>query len=117
MPQHVSLFFRLLCLLLHYSYCFDLPFCICRDSKMSFFFLGRDHHQQSLINDVLSIMTHILNEEVSHQLMDVILGNLIQESKVSVGRLLFFGSSKTVFNLCTRTLSQKGVYALLEEAI
>nr|ACD56617.1 hypothetical binding protein [Gossypioides kirkii] len=47
----------------------------------TFFSVVRDHHQQSLINDVLSIMTHILNEEVSHQLMDVILGNLIQESK------------------------------------
>ncbi|GMJ02433.1 hypothetical protein like AT1G77600 [Hibiscus trionum] len=46
-----------------------------------FFSVVRDHHQQSLINDILSIMTDILNEEVSLQLMDVILGNLIQESK------------------------------------
>lgn len=50
-----------------------------------FSFLLRDHHQPSLINDVLSIMTHILNEEVSDQLIDLILRNLIQESKVSVG--------------------------------
>ncbi|XVF36899.1 hypothetical protein REPUB_Repub19eG0098700 [Reevesia pubescens] len=46
-----------------------------------FFSVVRDHHQQSLINDILSIMTHILNEEVSHQLMDVILRNLIRENK------------------------------------
>ncbi|XP_022768195.1 sister chromatid cohesion protein PDS5 homolog A-like isoform X10 [Durio zibethinus] len=46
-----------------------------------FFSVVRDHHQQSLINDILSIMTHILNEEVSHELMDLILRNLIQESK------------------------------------
>ncbi|XVF64578.1 hypothetical protein PTKIN_Ptkin09bG0180000 [Pterospermum kingtungense] len=46
-----------------------------------FFSVVRDHHQPSLINDVLSIMTHILNEEVSDELIDVILRNLIQESK------------------------------------
>ncbi|WRX29852.1 hypothetical protein QQP08_022339 [Theobroma cacao] len=46
-----------------------------------FFSVVREHHQQSLINDILSIMTHILNEEVSHQLTDVILRNLVQESK------------------------------------
>ncbi|XP_021284773.1 sister chromatid cohesion protein PDS5 homolog A isoform X2 [Herrania umbratica] len=46
-----------------------------------FFSVVREHHQQSLINDILSIMTHILNEEVSHQLTDVILRNLVLESK------------------------------------
>ncbi|KAE8694757.1 esterase-like [Hibiscus syriacus] len=46
-----------------------------------FFSVVRDHHQQSLINNILSIMSDILNEEVSPQLMDVILGNLIQECK------------------------------------
>ncbi|KAE8690421.1 putative translation initiation factor if-3 [Hibiscus syriacus] len=46
-----------------------------------FFSVVRDHHQQSLINDILSIMSDILNEEVSSQLMEVILGNLIQERK------------------------------------
>ncbi|XP_022773246.1 sister chromatid cohesion protein PDS5 homolog A-like isoform X6 [Durio zibethinus] len=46
-----------------------------------FFSVVRDHHQQSLINDILSIMVHILNEEVSDQLMDVIFRNLIKEGK------------------------------------
>lgn len=46
-------------------------------------FLDREHHPQSLINDILSIMTHILNEEVSQALLDVILRNLVKEGKVS----------------------------------
>ncbi|OMO93987.1 Armadillo-like helical [Corchorus capsularis] len=48
-----------------------------------FFSVVRDHHQQSLINDILSIMTHILilNENVSDQLVEVLLRNLIQENK------------------------------------
>ncbi|XP_015571530.1 sister chromatid cohesion protein PDS5 homolog B isoform X2 [Ricinus communis] len=44
-----------------------------------FFSIVRENHQRSLINDVLSIMTHILNEEASLPLSDVILRNLVKE--------------------------------------
>ncbi|CAK7346982.1 unnamed protein product [Dovyalis caffra] len=42
-----------------------------------------EHHQQSLINEILSIMKHILNEEASQALSDVILLNLIKEGKAA----------------------------------
>ncbi|XP_043809611.1 sister chromatid cohesion protein PDS5 homolog A isoform X1 [Manihot esculenta] len=44
-----------------------------------FFSVVRENHQRSLINDIMSIMTHILNEEASKPLSDVILRNLIKE--------------------------------------
>ncbi|KAF4390087.1 hypothetical protein G4B88_005005 [Cannabis sativa] len=47
----------------------------------TFFSVVREHHQQSLINDILSIMTDILNEEVTQLLLDVILHNLLKEEK------------------------------------
>ncbi|XP_062078396.1 sister chromatid cohesion protein PDS5 homolog B isoform X2 [Humulus lupulus] len=46
-----------------------------------FFSVVREHHQRSLINDILSIMTHILNEEATQPLLDVILQNLLKEEK------------------------------------
>lgn len=48
---------------------------------IGFFF--REHHQRSLINDIISILSDILNEEASQPLLDVILGNLLKEGKVS----------------------------------
>ncbi|POO00116.1 Coatomer beta subunit [Trema orientale] len=57
----------------------------CNDLVMEmfniFFSVVREHHQRSLINDILSIMTHILNEEASQPLLDVILRNLLDEGK------------------------------------
>lgn len=53
-------------------------------------FVFREHHQRSLINDMLSIMTHILNEEASQPLLDVILRNLLKEGKVSVSVVCIF---------------------------
>ncbi|XP_050211868.1 sister chromatid cohesion protein PDS5 homolog B [Mercurialis annua] len=44
-----------------------------------FFSVVRESHQKSLINDILSIMTHIINEESSLSLSDVILRNLVKE--------------------------------------
>ncbi|KAJ9167086.1 hypothetical protein P3X46_021763 [Hevea brasiliensis] len=44
-----------------------------------FFSVVRENHQRSLINDIMSIMTHILNEEASKPLSDVILRNLVKE--------------------------------------
>ncbi|KAK8649157.1 hypothetical protein V6N13_129891 [Hibiscus sabdariffa] len=67
-----------------------------------FFSLVRDHHQQSLINDILSIMTDILNEEVSQQLMDIILGNLIQESKDTASAASQLAAS--VIQICAEKL-------------
>ncbi|KAM1022944.1 hypothetical protein COP2_045050 [Malus domestica] len=46
-----------------------------------FFSVVRQHHQQSLINDILSIMVHILNEEASQPLLNVVLQNLVKELK------------------------------------
>ncbi|XP_021806603.1 sister chromatid cohesion protein PDS5 homolog A isoform X3 [Prunus avium] len=46
-----------------------------------FFSVVRVHHQQTLINDVLSVMVHILNEEASQPLLDVVLQNLVKEGK------------------------------------
>ncbi|XP_068341361.1 sister chromatid cohesion protein PDS5 homolog B isoform X2 [Pyrus communis] len=46
-----------------------------------FFSVVRQHHQQSLMNDILSIMVHILNEEASQPLLDVVLRNLVKEAK------------------------------------
>uniref|UniRef100_A0A2P2M3Q4 Uncharacterized protein MANES_18G076700 n=1 Tax=Rhizophora mucronata TaxID=61149 RepID=A0A2P2M3Q4_RHIMU len=48
-----------------------------------FFSVVRERHQQSLINDILSIMIHILNEEASQPLSDVILRNLALEGKAA----------------------------------
>ncbi|KDP32795.1 hypothetical protein JCGZ_12087 [Jatropha curcas] len=44
-----------------------------------FFSIVRENHQRSLINDILSIMGHILNEEASQPLSDLILQNLVKE--------------------------------------
>ncbi|EXB44382.1 hypothetical protein L484_020194 [Morus notabilis] len=46
-----------------------------------FFSVVREHHQRSLVNDILSIVTHILNEEASQPLLDLILRNLLKEGK------------------------------------
>ncbi|KAM1013870.1 hypothetical protein FF1_043727 [Malus domestica] len=46
-----------------------------------FFSVVRQHHQQSLINDILSIMVHILNEKASQPLLNVVLQNLLKELK------------------------------------
>lgn len=55
----------------------------------SFFLKYRENHQQSLINHIMSIMTHILNEETSQTVLDVIMRNLVKEGKVS-GLCLFW---------------------------
>ncbi|KAK2659490.1 hypothetical protein Ddye_006023 [Dipteronia dyeriana] len=47
----------------------------------NFFSIVSEHHQQNLINDILSIMTHILNEEVTQPLLEVILQNLVKQGK------------------------------------
>ncbi|KAF9608421.1 hypothetical protein IFM89_009787 [Coptis chinensis] len=46
-----------------------------------FFSVVREHHQQSLLQSMLSIMTLILEEKVSQPLLDVILRNLLKEEK------------------------------------
>lgn len=46
-------------------------------------FLCREKHEKSLINDIMSILTHIIDEEASEQLLEVILRNLLKEEKVS----------------------------------
>ncbi|KAH7567871.1 hypothetical protein JRO89_XS07G0171100 [Xanthoceras sorbifolium] len=46
-----------------------------------YFILCSEHHQQNLINDILSIMTHILNEEVTQPVLEVILQNLVKQGK------------------------------------
>lgn len=43
----------------------------------------REHHQQSVVKAILSIMTLILKEKVSQPLLDVILQNLLKEGKVN----------------------------------
>ncbi|XP_065880511.1 sister chromatid cohesion protein PDS5 homolog B [Euphorbia lathyris] len=48
-----------------------------------FFSIVRENHQATLIDDLLSIMTHILHEEASQALSDVILRNLIKEGKAA----------------------------------
>jgi sister-chromatid-cohesion protein PDS5 len=53
------------------------------NNALHFFFKCRENHQQSLINHIMSIMTHILNEETSQTVLDVILRNLVKEGKVS----------------------------------
>ncbi|KAJ8770754.1 hypothetical protein K2173_021401 [Erythroxylum novogranatense] len=47
----------------------------------TFFSVVRECHGPSLINDLLSIMTSILNEEASQPLLDVILGSLVKEGQ------------------------------------
>lgn len=51
---------------------------------VSYFIVCSEHHQQNLINDILSIMTHVLHEEVTAPLMEVILQNLVKQEKVRV---------------------------------
>ncbi|XP_059435125.1 sister chromatid cohesion protein PDS5 homolog B isoform X2 [Corylus avellana] len=46
-----------------------------------FFSVVRENHQQSLINHIMSIMTHILNEETSQTVLDMIMRNLVKEGK------------------------------------
>ncbi|XP_062146872.1 sister chromatid cohesion protein PDS5 homolog B isoform X4 [Alnus glutinosa] len=53
-----------------------------------FFSVVRENHQQSLINHIMSIMTHILNEETSQTVLDVILRNLVKEGKCAPQMLL-----------------------------
>ncbi|KAJ6685415.1 PRECOCIOUS DISSOCIATION OF SISTERS 5 ISOFORM A [Salix purpurea] len=48
-----------------------------------FFSSVREHHQRSLIDEILSIMKLVLNEEASQALSDVILLNLIKEGKAA----------------------------------
>lgn len=44
--------------------------------------IPRDDHQQNLLQAMLSIMAAIVEEKVSKNLLDVILGNLLKEGKV-----------------------------------
>ncbi|GAV71980.1 Cnd1 domain-containing protein [Cephalotus follicularis] len=46
-----------------------------------FFSVVRKDHQQCLKNDILSIITHVLNEEASQPLSDIILQNLVKDEK------------------------------------
>ncbi|KAL5704355.1 hypothetical protein ACHQM5_022795 [Ranunculus cassubicifolius] len=46
-----------------------------------FFSVIREHHQQSLLHSMISIMALILEEKVSWPLLDVILRNLLKEEK------------------------------------
>ncbi|KAL5722287.1 hypothetical protein ACHQM5_005825 [Ranunculus cassubicifolius] len=46
-----------------------------------FFSVIREHHQQSLLHSMISIMSLILEEKVSWPLLDVILRNLLKEEK------------------------------------
>ncbi|XP_010063388.2 sister chromatid cohesion protein PDS5 homolog A [Eucalyptus grandis] len=45
------------------------------------FSIVREKHEKTLINDVMSILTHIIDEEASEQLLEVILRNLLKEEK------------------------------------
>ncbi|XP_030527999.1 sister chromatid cohesion protein PDS5 homolog B isoform X3 [Rhodamnia argentea] len=45
------------------------------------FSIVREKHEKSLINDIMSILTHIIDEEASEQLLEVILRNLLKEEK------------------------------------
>ena len=45
-----------------------------------------------MIDEILSIMKHVLNEEASQALLDVILLNLIKEGKASICTISCFGS-------------------------
>ncbi|KAK4572835.1 hypothetical protein RGQ29_031022 [Quercus rubra] len=47
----------------------------------TFFSVVRENHQRSLINHIISIMTHIINEEASQTLLDVILRKLVKDGK------------------------------------
>ncbi|KAK6939869.1 hypothetical protein RJ641_029400 [Dillenia turbinata] len=47
----------------------------------TFFLVVREHHQQSLVNGMVSIMTLILREKASPMLLDVLLQNLLKEGK------------------------------------
>ncbi|XP_022976675.1 sister chromatid cohesion protein PDS5 homolog A-like isoform X2 [Cucurbita maxima] len=47
----------------------------------TFFSVLRDYHEPSLVNNILSIMTHILSEDASLPLVDVVLHNLVKEEK------------------------------------
>ncbi|KAJ0024548.1 hypothetical protein Pint_08187 [Pistacia integerrima] len=47
----------------------------------NFFSIVSEHHQPCLVNDILSIMMHILNEEPSLPLLEVVLQNLVKQEK------------------------------------
>ncbi|XP_075648967.1 sister chromatid cohesion protein PDS5 homolog B isoform X1 [Castanea sativa] len=47
----------------------------------TFFSVVRENHQRSLINHIIYIMTHIINEEASQTLLDVILRKLVKDGK------------------------------------
>ncbi|KAF3974294.1 hypothetical protein CMV_002369 [Castanea mollissima] len=49
----------------------------------TFFSVVRENHQRSLINHIIYIMTHIINEEASQTLLDVILQKLVKDGKVA----------------------------------
>lgn len=53
------------------------------------FRLCSEPHLSSLINHMLSIMTHIINEETSLPLLEVVLWNLVKQEKVRVWWKLF----------------------------
>ena len=58
------------------------PFELFHIYDSSFFY--RDYHEPSLVNNILSIMTHILSEDASLPLVDVVLHNVVKEEKVSL---------------------------------
>ncbi|KAE8649626.1 sister chromatid cohesion protein PDS5 homolog A isoform X1 [Cucumis sativus] len=47
----------------------------------TFFSAVRDYHDPSLVNNILSIITHILSEDASPPLVDAVLHNLVKEEK------------------------------------
>ncbi|TYK31652.1 sister chromatid cohesion protein PDS5-like protein A isoform X1 [Cucumis melo var. makuwa] len=51
------------------------------DMFNTFFSAVRDYHDPSLVNNILSIMTHILSEDASPPLVDAVLHNLVKEEK------------------------------------
>ncbi|KAM7256072.1 hypothetical protein ACFE04_011813 [Oxalis oulophora] len=71
--------------------CFDLVF----EMFNVFFSVVSEHHQQSVITDILSIMTHILNEEASEPLVDIVMQNLIKEGKGSASSQLAASAIKS----------------------
>ncbi|KAJ8762889.1 hypothetical protein K2173_023018 [Erythroxylum novogranatense] len=68
----------------------------------TFFSVVRECHGPSLINDLLSIMTSILNEEASQPLSDVILGSLVKEGQAKTSAASRLAAS--VIQACTEML-------------
>lgn len=74
------------------------------------FRLCSEPHLSSLINHMLSIMTHIINEETSLPLLEVVLWNLVKQEKV---RNCFHGCTFMQLSIMIKTFKSPMMFCTI----